>query len=66
MSILSIQFNSVMPLPVVDGVSCSSNITQLFASKFESLLNTHSFLCNELLCNIQSGLSESHLVDVSV
>ena len=53
--------------PVVDGVSGTKNIANIFASKFSSLLNKHSSsLRNSLLASIKSSLSESDLSSVTI
>ena len=46
---------------IVDGVSGTDNIANLFASKFGALINKHSSTSNSILDSIQCSLTDSHL-----
>ena len=53
--------------PVVDGVSGTKTIANIFASKFSSLLNKHSSSPrNSLLAPIHSSLTESDISSVTI
>ena len=52
--------------PVIDGVSGPCHIANLFGSKLDVTLNTHSSASRDsLLSSIQSSLSASHLSSVA-
>ena len=51
---------------IVDGVSGTDNITNLFASKFGALLNKHSSSSNSILDSIQCSLTDSHLRSILI
>ena len=51
--------------PVVDGVAGGCNIANVFASKLEGILNTHSSSPHiSLQSSIQSSVTASHICDV--
>ena len=51
--------------PVIDGVSGSGNIANMFASKYGSLLNKHSSSSRDsLYSSVQSSMTASHLCAV--
>ena len=52
--------------PVVDSVSGTTNIENIFASKFGALLNKHSSSQYSLLTSVQASLTVSHLSSVNV
>ena len=52
--------------PVVDSVSGTTNIANIFASKFGALLNKHSSSQYSLLTSVQASLTVSHLSSVIV
>ena len=51
---------------IVDGVSGTDNIANLFASKFGALLNKHSSSSNSILDSIQCSLTDSHLRSILI
>ena len=51
---------------IVDGVSGTDNIANLFASKFGALLNKHSSSSNSILDYIQCSLTDSHLRSILI
>ena len=50
--------------PVVDSVSGTTNVANIFASKFGALLNKHSSSQYSLLTSVQASLTFSHLSSV--
>ena len=52
--------------PVVDSVSGTTNIANIFASKFGALLNKNSSSQYSLLTSVQVSLTVSHLSSVIV
>jgi hypothetical protein len=51
--------------PIVDGVAGGCNIANVFASKLEGILNTHSSSSHvSLQSSIQSSVTASHICDV--
>ena len=52
--------------PVVDGLSDSKGIADLFASKFADVLNTHSSVTHDTFRSlVSSSVNSSHLSDIS-
>ena len=56
-----------MASPVVDGICGNSNIANLFASRFNALLNKHSSIpCSSLLSSVQSSLTAPDIGSVCI
>ena len=51
---------------IVDGISGTDNIANLFASKFGALLNKHSSSSNSILDSIHCSLTDSHLRSILI
>ena len=55
----------LLNLVIIDGISDSHNIANLFASKYSSLFNKHSSSSRDsLYSSVQSSLTTSHLREV--